>query len=161
MLRSRCAGDDFGNERYGDRHRRAAARRRYGNRRAHPLGHAVRRHHQQERRLQPAGTAHGRPLHGDLLVRRLPVRRIPGADAVAGPDPQARRRPQGQPAARSRGHHGRRQEQLDERQPSRSCHQHLQRADRTDALGQPQHERHHAPHAPGLLDHLGTRNRRR
>ena len=161
ILRSRCAGDDFGNERHGDRRRRTAARRRHGHRRAHPFGHAVRRRERQERRLQPARTAHGRSLHGDLLVRGLPERRIPGTDAVAGPDPQARRFPQGQPAARSRGHHGRRQEQFDERQPRRGGHQHLQRADRTDAYGQPQHERHHAPHAPGLLDHLGTRNRRR
>lgn len=107
------------------------------------------------------GLAHGRSLHGDLLVRGLPERRIPGTDAVAGPDPQARRFPQGQPAARSRGHHGRRQEQFDERQPRRGGHQHLQRADRTDAYGQPQHERHHAPHAAGLVDHLGTGHRRR
>ena len=161
ILRSRCAGDDFGNERHGDRRRRTAARRRHGHRRAHPFRHAVRRRERQERRLQPARTAHGRSLHGDLLVRGLPERRIPGTDAVAGPDPQARRFPQGQPAARSRGHHGRRQEQFDERQPRRGGHQHLQRADRTDAYGQPQHERHHAPHAAGLVDHLGTGHRRR
>lgn len=134
---------------------------RHGHRRAHPFRHAVRRRERQERRLQPARTAHGRSLHGDLLVRGLPERRIPGTDAVAGPDPQARRFPQGQPAARSRGHHGRRQEQFDERQPRRGGHQHLQRADRTDAYGQPQHERHHAPHAAGLVDHLGTGHRRR
>ena len=138
ILRSRCAGDDFGNERHGDRRRRTAARRRHGHRRAHPFRHAVRRRERQERRLQPARTAHGRSLHGDLLVRGLPERRIPGTDAVAGPDPQARRFPQRQPGARSRGHHGRRQEQFDERQPRRGGHQHLQRADRTDAYGQPQ-----------------------
>ncbi len=107
------------------------------------------------------GPAYGRSLHRDLLVRGLPERRIPGTDAVAGPDPQARRFPQRQPGARSRGHHGRRQEQFDERQPRRGGHQHLQRADRADAFGKPQHKRHHAPHAAGLDHHLGSGDRRR
>lgn len=39
--------------------------------------------------------------------------------------------------------------------------EHLQRADRADAFGKPQHERHHETHAAGFDHHVGSGDRRR
>lgn len=62
---------------------------------------------------------------------------------------------------RSRSRYGRRPQQLDERKPRRRRYEHLQRADRADAFGKPQHERHHETHAAGFDHHVGSGDRRR
>lgn len=43
----------------------------------------------------------------------------------------------------------------------RRRYEHLQRADRADAFGKPQHERHHETHAAGFDHHVGSGHRRR
>lgn len=65
------------------------------------------------------------------------------------------------PDARSSSRYGRRPQQLDERKPRRRRYEHLQRADRADAFGKPQHERHHETHAAGFDHHVGSGDRRR
>lgn len=44
---------------------------------------------------------------------------------------------------------------------NRRRYEHLQRADRADAFGKPQHERHHETHAAGFDHHVGSGDRRR
>ena len=107
------------------------------------------------------GLRTGGPLHRDLLVRGLSGRRVPRTRTAAGRNPHAQRFPEGQPDARSRSRYGRRPQQLDERKPRRRRYEHLQRADRADAFGKPQHERHHETHAAGFDHHVGSGDRRR
>ena len=107
------------------------------------------------------GTPRRRSLHGDLLLRGLPERRISRSGPAAGRNGGTQRLPQGQPDARSRRGDGRRPQLVDEHQPCGRRNERFVGADRADAHREPQHERHHAPHPAGVEHHVGSGHRRR
>nr|WP_301958100.1 TonB-dependent receptor [uncultured Alistipes sp.] len=116
---------------------------------------------QQNFGYDPGRYPRRRSLHGDLLLRGLPERRISRSGPAAGRNGGTQRLPQGQPNARSRRGDGRRPQLVDEHQPCGRRNERFVGADRADAHREPQHERHHAPHPAGVEHHVGTGHRRR